>query len=225
VIHPPPERPSAPEPLVPGLPRHPRGWAVEGLQSILLAALLFAVINNFVAQPVQVELSSMEPTLAPGDRLLVDKLTPRWDPYRRGDVVVFDAPPPYDADGVPYVKRVIGLPGETVLLENGAIFIAAPGGAPVRLDEPYLDGAGPTLPRGTPAKRPGACPMTRCSCSETTAAAASTAEPSGPSRSIGSSGAHGFATCRSTGSASWTRDARPEHGLGSQSRPVRDTLP
>ena len=149
MIHPPPERPSAPEPLVPGLPRHPRRWAVEVLQSILLAALLFAVINNFVAQPVQVELSSMVPTLAPGDRLLVDKLTPRWDPYRRGDVVVFDAPSPYDADGVPYVKRVIGLPGETVLLENGGIFIAAPGGAPVRLDEPYLDGAGPTLPRGT----------------------------------------------------------------------------
>jgi len=148
VIHPPPEPPSAPEPLVPGLPRHPRRWAVEVLQSVLLAALLFAVINNFVAQPVQVELSSMEPALAPGDRLLVDRLTPRWGPYRRGDVVVFDAPPPYDADGVPYVKRVIGLPGETVMIENGAIFIAAPGGSPVRLDEPYLDGAGPTLPRG-----------------------------------------------------------------------------
>jgi signal peptidase I len=148
VLHPPPEPPPAPEPLVPWLPGQPRRWVVEVVQSVLLAALLFAVINGFVAQPVQVELSSMEPTLEPGDHLLVDKLTPRWDPHERGDMVVFDAPPPYDADGVPYVKRVVGLPGETVMLENGAIFVAAPGGAPVRLDEPYLDGAGPTLPRG-----------------------------------------------------------------------------
>jgi signal peptidase I len=148
VIHPPPPPPPAPEPLVPGLPRHPRRWAVEVLQSVLLAALLFAVINSFVVQPVQVELSSMEPALAPGDRLLVDKLTPRWDALDRGDIVVFAAPPPHDAEGVPYVKRVIGLPGETVTIENGAIFIAGPDGAPVRLDEPYLAGAGPTLARG-----------------------------------------------------------------------------
>lgn len=148
MIHPPPPPPPAPEPLVPGLPSRPRRWAVEILQSVLLAGLLVAVINSFVAQPVQVELSSMEPTLAPGDRLLVDKLTGRWDPYDRGDIVVFDAPPPYDADGVPYVKRVVGLPGETVMIENGAIFIAGTDGAPMRLDEPYLHGAGPTLPRG-----------------------------------------------------------------------------
>jgi len=148
VIHPPPDPPRAPEPLIPGLPHQPRRWVVEVVQSVLLAALLFALISSFVAQPVQVELTSMEPTLEPGDHLLVDKLTPRWDAYDRGDIVVFDAPPPYDADGVPYVKRVVALPGETVSIENGAIFVAAPGGAPVRLDEPYLDGAGPTLPRG-----------------------------------------------------------------------------
>jgi signal peptidase I len=148
VIHAPADPPPAPGPVVPGLPREPRRWVIEVAQSILLALLLFAVINAFVAQPVEVELTSMRPTLEPGDHLLVDKLTPRWAPYDRGDVVVFDAPTPFDADGIPYVKRIVGLPGETVMIENGAIFIAAPKGAPVRLDEPYLDGGGPTLPRG-----------------------------------------------------------------------------
>jgi signal peptidase I len=66
--------------------------------------------------------------------------------------VVFNPPDGYEQSGVPFIKRVIGLPGETVVLENGAVFIQSPGGVPVRLDEPYLvtgvEGTpAPTLPR------------------------------------------------------------------------------
>ena len=88
----------------------------------------------------------MLPTLEQGQHLLVDKLTPRFDAYSRGDIVVFHAPgtPP---DSVPYIKRVIGVAGDHVALRDGTVFVNG-----VALDEPYLSGDGPgegaTLPQG-----------------------------------------------------------------------------
>lgn len=147
MIRPPPEPSRDREPIIPGLPNDRRRWLVEVVQVVIVAALLYGVVNEFVARPVRVELGSMEPGLMPGDNLLVDLLTPRWDPYARGEIIVFDPPPPHDADGVPYVKRVIGLPGDTVRLESGRIWVAPAGGVARPLDEPYAVG-GPTLPQG-----------------------------------------------------------------------------
>lgn len=148
VIHPSPEPAREPAPIIPGLPRDGRRWALEAVQAVLLAALAYVVVNAFIAQPFAVELRSMEPTLAPGDHLLVDKLSPRWDDFDRGQVVVFAAPPPFGEDGIPYVKRVIGLPGERIELRNGRIYLTEPASVPIRLDEPYLADAGPTMPLG-----------------------------------------------------------------------------
>jgi signal peptidase I len=82
----------------------------------------------------------MVPTIVSGEYILIDKLTTRWDAYDYGEVIVFE--PPGDsalsAGGIPFIKRIIGLPGDTVTLENGRVFITQPGGNQVRIEEPYI---------------------------------------------------------------------------------------
>jgi signal peptidase I len=120
---------------------------IEIVETVVLTAVLFLGIHTFVAQPYQIQMSSMESTLLAGQYVLVDKLTPRWAPYQRGDIVVFDAPDAWNArvDGVPYIKRVVGIEGDRVELREGRVYV---NGAEIR--EPYLyrrDGAAePTNP-------------------------------------------------------------------------------
>lgn len=147
MIYPPSEPSRDPEPLVPGMPADLRRWALEVTQIVLLAVLLYLVLTTFVGRPFAVEQRSMEPTLRSGDHIVVDSLTPHWDAFERGEVVVFDAPAPRDDDGAPYVKRVIGLPGDRVQLVNGRVYVTPPGGVPTRLAEPYLAEARSTLPQ------------------------------------------------------------------------------
>lgn len=153
MIHPPPEPRREPEPTIPGLPTDLRRSAREMVQVVVVTALLFLVINTLVAQPFEVQQRSMEPTLPSGDHILIDKLSTRWSPYARGDVVVFHAPGQYDADGIPYVKRIIGVPGDTILIENGRIFVMPAGGVATRLDEPYLAAGEASLPQGAEGRR------------------------------------------------------------------------
>src|SRR3989304_2201207 len=94
----------------------------------------------------------MMPTVNPGEYVLIDKISPRFSDYQRGDIVVFQPPDGFGQGGGPFIKRVIGIPGDRVSLENGVVFVTASGGNPVRLDEPYVirgaDGAvAATLPR------------------------------------------------------------------------------
>jgi signal peptidase I len=148
VIHPPPDPRGEPAPILPGLPTDPRRWAREVVRTVVLVAALFLVVTTFVGEPFEVDQISMEPTLTAGDHLMIDKLSPRWSPYARGDIIVFHAPDPYDPDGIPYVKRIVGIPGDTVQIENGRIYVAPPGDPPTRLAEPYVADGEVTLPRG-----------------------------------------------------------------------------
>ena len=109
------------------------GCLVEVAETLILTLIIFFVIQNFIAQPYQVQQNSMERTLEPGQYVLVDKLTPRWDSYSRGDVIVFNPPPAWTPDPTPYIKRVIGLPGDVVTVkDDGLVYVND-----TPLDEPY----------------------------------------------------------------------------------------
>ncbi|HEY4227566.1 MAG TPA: signal peptidase I [Candidatus Limnocylindrales bacterium] len=119
----------------PAAPRRRRWhWLVEVVETLLLTALIFVGIQTFVAQPFKVEGQSMESTLLPDQYVLIDKLTPHWAPYARGDIVVLDPPVPQAvSNGTPFIKRVIGLPGDRVELKGGVVYVNG-----TALDEPYV---------------------------------------------------------------------------------------
>src|SRR5690349_13395712 len=134
----PPERPSrrsrSPTLYSPLVDRRSNfGCLIEVVETLVLTLVIFFVIQNFIAQPYQVQQQSMETTLEPGQYVLVDKLTPRWDGYNRGDIVVFNPPSTWTSDPTPFIKRVIGEPGDVVeIKEDGFVYVNG-----VQLPEPY----------------------------------------------------------------------------------------
>jgi signal peptidase I len=124
-------RPYTPRPVS---QRPALGCLFEVVETLVLTLVIFLGIQTFVAQPYKVQQGSMENTLLPDQYVLVDKLTPHWSAYARGDIVVFDPPDSArEANGVPFIKRVIGLPGDSVSLRDGKVYVNG-----VALDEPYI---------------------------------------------------------------------------------------
>jgi signal peptidase I len=106
--------------------------AFDFSKTLVIAFLLAQLVMVSVAQAFQVEQYSMEPTLLPHDRVLVNKFIYRFrEPYR-GDVIVLRYP---RDPGKNYIKRIVGLPGDRVEIKNGHLII---NGLPV--DEVYLSG-------------------------------------------------------------------------------------
>jgi signal peptidase I len=101
---------------------------VEILETIVLTVVLFLLIRT-VAQNFRIDGDSMEPNLHNGQYLIISRLAYRFGEPQRGDIVVFRFPRDPNRD---FIKRVIGLPGETVQVRRGQVFID---GQP--LDEPY----------------------------------------------------------------------------------------
>jgi signal peptidase I len=141
--------------------RRALGCAFEIVETLVLTLLIYLVIHNFVAQPFEVQQSSMYPTIVNGEYILIDKLTVRFDGYHYGDVIVFNPPASSGlaTDGIPFIKRIIGMPGDTVSLENGRVFVTRPGENPVRLDEPYVRRLDDGTTSPTTCERPD-CPLT-----------------------------------------------------------------
>lgn len=117
-------------------------WAETRLlvRDLIFALMILALVVVFVVQPVKVEGTSMLPRLHDGERIFVNKLIyyhfPRlekygWPHLERGDIAVFWYPNDPDKS---YVKRIIGLPGDTVEMRDGKIIINGQ-----RIDELYLD--------------------------------------------------------------------------------------
>jgi signal peptidase I len=97
----------------------------------ILAAIAFALlINNFIIVNASVPSGSMENTIMTGDRIIANRLYYKIDNPQRGDIAVFKYP---DDESKLFVKRIIGLPGETVLIKDGSVYINDK-----KLDEPYL---------------------------------------------------------------------------------------
>lgn len=103
---------------------------VEVLETLILSVVLFMGIN-VVSARIRVDGASMEPTLHAGQFVIVNKLAYRFGTVSRGDVIVFYFPRDPKQE---YIKRVIGLPGDTVTVENGRITVNGEA-----LDEPYLN--------------------------------------------------------------------------------------
>lgn len=102
----------------------------ELLESILPAVLIAILLNLFVVQPTKVRGESMEPTLHTNEYLLVEKVSYRLHTPRRGDVVVFKYPRDEEEN---FIKRVIAVPGETVEIVSGRVYINGQS-----ITEPYL---------------------------------------------------------------------------------------
>lgn len=100
------------------------------LRDILVSIAIAAVVIVFLYQPVKVEGTSMLPHLADEERIFVNKFLYNFDAIDRGDVVVFKFPIDPSKS---YIKRVVGLPGETVEILDGVVHL---NGAPYR--EPYV---------------------------------------------------------------------------------------
>jgi signal peptidase I len=98
---------------------------------VLLATLLAGlVVRTFVLRPLTVESTSMEPTLCPGDRVFVDLWDPDIGDLTRGDLVALRP----DRSEVPVVKRVVGLPGDKVAINDALLYVNGE-----LVDEPYVD--------------------------------------------------------------------------------------
>ena len=98
-----------------------RGIAIlDALQPVVMAFAIFMMVYMFLFQPHKVDGNSMYPTFHNSEYILTDKISFRKGVPQRGDVVVFHAPPPNNSD---FIKRVIGLPGETIMVKGGLVFI------------------------------------------------------------------------------------------------------
>lgn len=111
----------------------------EVIKITLISLLIILPVRYFVAQPFFVRGASMDPSLQNGDYLIVDEISYRLRDPQRGDVVVFRVP----RDNSQFlIKRIIGLPGETVEIRDGGVFVRkSPESLPLKLSEPYLNGA------------------------------------------------------------------------------------
>jgi signal peptidase I len=135
----PPGTPASPDPPPSG-GRGAFGCLLEIVETVVLTALIFFVLQTFVAQPFKVEQVSMQDTVEEGQYVLVDKLTPDFDGYHRGDIIVFNPPPNAEVQaGKPYIKRIVGIAGDRITLDQGKVLV---NGTP--LDEPYVFAAGGT---------------------------------------------------------------------------------
>lgn len=97
-----------------------KGDIKEFIQSLVIAGVLAFFIITFVAQSFIVDGKSMDPTLSNGERLFVNKFIYRFREPERMDIIVFS---PKGAPSKKYIKRVIGLPGETIYIRDGVTYI------------------------------------------------------------------------------------------------------
>jgi signal peptidase I len=121
-----------------------RGCLLEIVETIVLTVVIFFVFQHFIAQPYQIEQVSMENTVQPGQYVLVDKLSPHWSDYKRGEIIVFNPPPGFsedDGQNIPFIKRVIGVAGDVVEVKDNAVYVNG-----AKLDEPYVYDGQSTTP-------------------------------------------------------------------------------
>lgn len=124
-------------------PRH-EPFFIELLKIALIALVIVVPIRVFIAQPFIVSGASMEHAFSDGEYLIVDQLTYRFEEPVRGDVVVFKYP---NDERIFFIKRIVGLPGETVSITDTAVRISTSAQPQGRvLEEPYVSSMSPHAP-------------------------------------------------------------------------------
>lgn len=101
------------------------------LQGIVVILAIMVMIYLFVMSPQEINGASMEPTFYNGEYILTNKVMYKMRQPKRGDVVIFKSPRNKEVD---YIKRIIGLPGETVELKDNAFYVNGQ-----KVEEPYLE--------------------------------------------------------------------------------------
>lgn len=96
----------------------------EVIEVALIAFVAVFLIRSFLVQPFLVNGASMEPTFSHGNYLLIDVLSYRFRAPKRGEVIVFHYP---ENTSVFFIKRIIGLPGERIIIHDGKVVISMPG--------------------------------------------------------------------------------------------------
>jgi signal peptidase I len=91
------------------------GFVMDMLETIVFVGAMFIVVNYYILQPSQVRGSSMLPTLHDNDRIFVSRVTYKLRKPQRGDIIVLNSP---ENKEIEFVKRVIGVPGDTVTIDN-----------------------------------------------------------------------------------------------------------
>lgn len=107
----------------------------EFLKIVIIAIIIVVPIRYFIFQPFIVKGESMVPNYQPGDYLIVDEISYKINDINRGDVVVLKYPLDYSQR---FIKRVIGLPGETVEIKNGKIMISSDEKTLTLIEDEYL---------------------------------------------------------------------------------------
>ncbi len=103
---------------------------ISWIKYILSALIISFLLTKFVVLNAYIPTGSMENTIMPGDRVFASRIHYLFTEPKRGDIIVFRYP---DDESVNYVKRIIGLPGETVEIKNGEVYVDG-----AKLEEPYI---------------------------------------------------------------------------------------
>src|SRR5664279_6403302 len=98
-------------------------WVIEWAVILMAVLLCTVLLRTYVIQSFYIPSPSMVPTLEVGDRIMVNKLSYDFHGVHRGDIVVFKRPPLEAQNYADLVKRVVGLPGETISTVNGNVYI------------------------------------------------------------------------------------------------------
>jgi signal peptidase I len=124
--------PASDETVMPTIKGQIWSWLRDILETLVLAVVIFVLVNTMTGR-YEVQSISMEPTLHEGQYLIVSKVSYWLHSPQRGDVVVLD--PPDHRSTIPYIKRVVGLPGEHVEVHDGRVWVDG-----AALNEPYVSG-------------------------------------------------------------------------------------
>lgn len=132
------------------------GAVAEWILVIVGAIVLAVVVKAFLLQAFYIPSLSMYPTLDEGDRVLVNKASYRISDVERGDIVVFERPASETSSNIPdLIKRVVGLPGESVVIDGGSVYVDG-----ALLDESYLPSGTVTSSANAPFKCTREAPCT-----------------------------------------------------------------